>query len=299
MFEREYIPNDDMILQDKVYQDMISAPDLSEEMEEVIRGEMSIAEFVERTPSRPVGLEGFKLDRDNASIVPTTYSDYLAVSCEAANRKVAFNSLVVDKLLELAKTDEGWAKIATAPLEHCPYVTPDSVISYLPKLMGVVKFATTKGLPEVDWMYSQVAGEGDVGNVRERLTLFQPSVNELKNLISKTSNMLDNYSNINSVGETFTREQFIETLTDYQAAAGPYVEGQDETMLQMLTWIAGITHKAYRVLGKLADEKDDDVVGMLSTLAKYVEDSSQAVTFIIMVAGRLNEFINHINKSVG
>lgn len=300
MFEKDYTPSKDMELRDRAYQMIPEAPDLSVEMDEVIRGEMSISEFVERTPGRKVGLEAFKLDREAASIIPNIYSDYIAVSYDSPNRKVTYNTLVVEKLLALAQTDEGWNKIATAPLQHCPYVTPDTVVAYLPQLMSVVRYSVEQGLAKTEWMYSQVASEGDVSNVRDRLTMFQPKINEQNNVLSKISGLLDNYTNINSVGETFTREQFIETLTRYKDGVAPYVASQDESMLVMLQLTSGVIYKGYRILSMVSEDKDNsDVVSMLSTAAKYVEDCSKAVGFVAMISGRLNEFVNHINKAVG
>lgn len=296
MFEQDYIPSRETVLQDQAFDAMQDVPDLTEEMEMVIRGEMTAAEFDTLTTRRESGLESYKLDRNVGAIVPTIYNDYMAIVSDSAQKIVTCNQALIQKLAALASTEEGWTTISTSPLTHCPMFTPSVAIDLLPSIVEQIRTGV-KSLPAVAAIYSDVCN-GEY--TPEQLDSLSEDAVALSSVMSVASSALDNYNNINTIGETFSQEEFNTMLSTYGTIAAAYANDQEEISMSILTTTAGIVHKAYIIVSMSAEGKIDTtaIVPKLTKAARYVEDINRLVGYAGMMSGRINEILGHINKAV-
>lgn len=299
MFEEDYIPSDDIVLQDRAYDALRDAPDMTDEMEMVARGEMTAAEFDRMTSRQEVGIEAFKLNREAGSVIPVIYNDGLAVTCDSNQSAVVCNMALIDKLLGIASTDEGWSKLSTAPLDSCAVVNPDTSTDILPRVIDGILYAS-KALYDIGWAYREVASDGDKWNAVDKIKQLSDGFNLQDMTISNASTVLDVYANMNTVGEVFTQEQFVEMLTSFANISKTFTDQQEEIYLKIITQTTGIIHKGYVIVDMASNGllPEPEPIASLTRAAKYVEGTARLAGYASILSGRINELLGKVNKAV-
>lgn len=299
MFEDDYVPVEDTVLRDRAYDALREAPDMSEEMDMVMRGEMKAEEFERMTSRQDVGIEAFKLNRSAGSVIPIVYNDGLAVTCDSNQRSFVCNMALIEKLMAVASTEEGWNKLSTTSLKDCPVVTPDTVLSVLPSIIDGILYADAT-MPKVAGCYAEISNRGDVGVVLEVLRDFDVGFNLQEVTISGANTVLDVYANMNTVGELFTAEQFIKMLECMTMVSKTFACDQEAIYLRLITETSSIIHRGYMIVG-LASEglfPEPEPIATLSRAAKYVEGTARLVGYASILSGRVNALLGEVNRAV-
>lgn len=287
MFKQSYKPSNDSKAIDLAYEATMGEISVEHLKYDLTEGYISPYEYLTQTTSSRVGIESIATTLNLLPICPRIYTNYLATDMGETTGQPKYNKEQIDLLIKACGSESVWKRLSMVPLERV-YLGPTA--SFEAAIKTNVKQtldACNDKLGKVVEMYGK-AFEVEVAEINAL-------INELpvESMQRDESWMACCEQPLNSIGERYTREDFLTLLKTYASLMEDFE--QDNTMSRSMTilqYATTVCTIAYQHIEKTVVNKIEPPPSLLrlAALARYVE-------YCVRLPEILNCLSNDINRA--